>query len=269
MARRTNRTQPVQTAANAEQEFERELEVFRTEAEGASQFFYAWLAIHANAGDDKAVHRLLNTAPLFWNTTLGALQSATFVTLGRIFDQDSAHNLSRLLRIAQDNPQMFSKAALGRRKQGRSTTPPSWLNDYLRNAYLPKVDDFRRLRTHVRKHRKTYESNYRDLRHKIFAHRGTSDPELIAAMFARTNIRELQRMLMFLGSLYQALWQLYFNGHKPSLRPRRYSVRRMREKPSPNINSHAVHERILHETGNFLNRAARALPSTSERRHKR
>lgn len=259
MARRKNRARAATTTANAEQEFERELEVFRTEAEGAAQFLYAWLAVHAAAGDDAAVHRLLNTAPLFWNTALGALQSATFVTLGRIFDQDTAHNLNRLLRIARDNPQIFSKAALGRRKQGASKTPPSWLNDYLRDAYVPKVGDFRRLRAHVRKHRKTYEDKYRDLRHKIFAHKGTSDPALIAALFAKTNIRELQRMLMFLGSFYETLWQLFVNGRKPSLRPRRYSVRSMREKPSPHTNSNAVHERILHEAGSFLTDAARAL----------
>ena len=47
-----------------EEQFERELEVFRTEAETAAQFFYAFLAIQASAGAKKAVHRLLNTAPL-------------------------------------------------------------------------------------------------------------------------------------------------------------------------------------------------------------
>jgi hypothetical protein len=51
-----------------DQQFEHELEVFRTESETAAQFFYAFLAIHASAGPDKSVHRLLNTAPLFWNT---------------------------------------------------------------------------------------------------------------------------------------------------------------------------------------------------------
>jgi len=54
--------------ANAEDEFERELEVFRTEAKTASQFFYAFLSVHVVAGDVPAVFKLLNSAPLFWNT---------------------------------------------------------------------------------------------------------------------------------------------------------------------------------------------------------
>lgn len=58
-----------------EAQFEEELEIFRRESEGATQFFYAYLAIHATAADHEPVHRLLNEAPLFWNTALAALQT--------------------------------------------------------------------------------------------------------------------------------------------------------------------------------------------------
>ena len=110
-----------------EGQFERELEIFRTEAEGGTQFFYAYLAVHAAAARRKAVHRLLNEAPLFWNTCLAALQTASFMALGRIFDNDSDHNLSKILRITNDHPEIFSKVALSRRKQGSNTKPPTWL----------------------------------------------------------------------------------------------------------------------------------------------
>jgi hypothetical protein len=46
-------------------DFERELKVFRTECQGAIQFFYSWQTIHAVAGSDKKVQRALNDAPLF------------------------------------------------------------------------------------------------------------------------------------------------------------------------------------------------------------
>src|SRR5262245_27650057 len=93
MGRRKSRNVGRGASVNAEKEFERELAVFRTEADAAAQFFYAWLAIHAAAADDQEIVRLLNGAALFWNTNLGALQTATFVTLGRIFDNNSTHNL--------------------------------------------------------------------------------------------------------------------------------------------------------------------------------
>jgi hypothetical protein len=85
MARRRGHTATsAQSTLPVEEQFARELEIFRTEAQSAAQFFYAFLAVHAAAGARKPVHRLLNTAPLFWNTVLGGLQTAAFVALGRV-----------------------------------------------------------------------------------------------------------------------------------------------------------------------------------------
>src|SRR5438552_14088519 len=83
---------PLQPMADASAEFEQELEVLRTEAEAAAQFFYSYLTIHAVAGDHRSVYRLLNGSALFWNTILAGLQTSTFIVLGRILDQSSAHN---------------------------------------------------------------------------------------------------------------------------------------------------------------------------------
>ena len=147
-----------------EQQFERELEVFRTEAESASQFLFGYFAVHGAAADHKGVHRLLNTAPLFWNTALGALQTAAHIALGRIFDQNSKHNVDSVLRIAQQNPDIFSKQALAKRKHAASANAAEWIDDYLKTAYVPSPDDFRRLRAHVANRRRIYDAKYRDIR---------------------------------------------------------------------------------------------------------
>lgn len=257
MARRKKNMGQVGTSViSVETQFERDLEIFRTEAEAALQFFYAFLAVHAAAGDTKAIFRLLNTAPLFWNTSLGALQTATFVALGRIFDQDSAHNVGRLLKLAEDNPAIFSKAALGRRKMAASTNAHVWLANYLKAAYVPKPADFRRLRGYVSKQRKIYLAKYRDLRHKVFAHKEIADAGQVSALFAKTNIREMQRMLLFLFSLHGALQQLFDNGKKPVLRPRRMSVNRMLKRPPGKGGSNNIHERVVEEAQTFLTAAA-------------
>ena len=49
-------------------------------------------------------------------------------------------------------------------------------------------------------------------------------PDFGGALFAKTNTRELQRLVTFLESLYEALWQLCLNGSRPILRQLRYSV---------------------------------------------
>jgi HEPN superfamily AbiU2-like protein len=237
-------------------QFEQELEIFRRESEGATQFFYAYLAVHATAADHESVHNLLNQAPLFWNTALAGLQTASLIALGRIFDQNSAHNIDRLLRIAQRNPEIFSKSALGARRQGRNEQEPVWLPEFLSDAYEPRPSDFRRIRAYVSKRRRIYESRYADLRNRVFAHRELADDGETAPSFAQTNIREQQRLVTFLGSPYEALWHLFNNGRKPALRPQRYSTKRMRDLPSPSPD--AVQEKITHEVESFLRAASTA-----------
>jgi hypothetical protein len=242
----------------AEELFERELEIFRTETEAGMQFLSAYLAVHALAAKHKAVHRLLNEAPLFWNTCLAGLQTGSFMALGRIFDNDSNHNLGKLLRITQNHKEIFSKAALARRKQGSSPEPPTWISEYLQDSYEPTARDFRRIRAHVRKRREIYEKNYRDIRHKWFAHKAVSEQTEIRALFSNANTRELQQLFAFLSWLYETLWELFFNGRKVALRPLRYSVKRILASPLPTRQPRGVHEKITHEA-ELLLRSASAL----------
>lgn len=235
----------------AEQRFDEELEVFRTEEESATQFFFAYLGIHAVAFEDNRVLDLLNSAPLFWNTCAGALQMSAFIALGRVFDQKSTHNIDNVLRIAQDNPQIFSKDALAARKHKSTGNKPDWLIEFLKGAYEPTPKDFRRLRTHVKRRRRIYESNYRDVRNQFFAHKGVSNPNA-ARLFSKGSNRELQQLFAFLGALYHALWELFYNGRKPVLRPSKYSVARMRKLQSPSGRRGSAQEQILREAEQFL-----------------
>jgi hypothetical protein len=172
-------------------QFERELELFRTEVAGGTQFFNAYLAVHAAAGNHPPVHELLNRAPLFWNTCLAALQTATFIALGRLFDQGTDHNVDRVIGIAQNNPQIFSRAALGRRRQGNNPEPPEWLDEFLKHAYEPTPVDFRLMRDTISVRRRIYEENYRDLRNLVFAHKIISDTVETAKLFQQNEHRRV------------------------------------------------------------------------------
>lgn len=239
--------------------FERELEIFRTEAAQCAQFLFAFLAVHDIAYRNKSVHALLNRAPLFWNTCLGALQGSAFIALGRVFDSDSPHNINQLLRIAQENRvQLFSKAALGQRKQAGNPERPDWLDDFLQSAHEPTAVDFRRIRKRIAKWRRIYETNYREVRHQYFAHKQAAEEAEVSALFSKGTNRELQQLIAFLGSFYQALWQLFFNGRKLVLRPLRYSLAEIRRRPRPRFFSNrAVQEVITHDAQAFLKFAAK------------
>jgi hypothetical protein len=181
-----------------EREFEDELEMFRTEVEQAKQFFYAYLGIDAEVREEKALFQLLNRAALLWNTIQYALQQSTFVALGRIFDPNpNVHGIARLMRLALTNATMFSKAALEQRKPG--------FPELLAAAHEPSSQQMRALRRDIQMWRQTFEKRYAPLRNRFYAHRERGLE--LGALLEGTTIEEIERMLAFLGSVYEALWQ--------------------------------------------------------------
>jgi len=89
------------------------------------------------------------------------------------------------------------------------------------SVYVPKASDFKRWRSFVESRRKVYESCYKQLRNKVYAHKDRMD---IAAFVAKTNIRELGRLVSDMYQLHDALRDLLQNGRKPQLRPLRHSA---------------------------------------------
>lgn len=237
---------------NPEQSFTRELEIFRKEVEEGAQHLYGYLSFYSIISENRKILNAINRTPLFWITTMGALQTSFFIVLGRIFDQNSKHNIDRLLKVAQDNISIFSKAALANRKRKGSDNADEWLDDYLKTVHEPTIKDFRALRKRVKEYRKIYETNYRDIRHKIYAHKEVSDSEEVQRLFSKTNNRELQLMFVFVNALYEALWELFNNGRKPVLRPMRYSVKSIRRDRKPEWQSKSVQERMVGEVEDLL-----------------
>jgi hypothetical protein len=72
------------------------------------------------------MYDLLNRNAGLWNVALGSIQANSLIALGRIFDRGKdTYNVGRLLRLATDNPKIFSKAALRRRVEQRFANTPT------------------------------------------------------------------------------------------------------------------------------------------------
>ena len=169
--------------------------------------------------------------------------------VGRIFDRDSrAHTLNRLLQLAAQNPGIFSRGALEKRKLPHAG---KYTAEFMRTAYIPTSRDFQRLQKYADEQRAIYNRHYLDLRNKFLAHRERAD---LTAAFASANIRRLGRLLVFLDQLQGALWQLFINGRKPILRPARHSGQQILKSPLAKglLRSQATQEWITRETEKFL-----------------
>jgi AbiU2 len=236
-------------AIDPEAEFKQELEVFGNEVEEAIQSFYAEQTIHNVAREDQNVHRALNRNAAFWNLASRALQANTIIVLGRIFDRDPrAHTINRVLQLATQNPAVFSKTALEKRKLPHTG---KHIAEFMRTAYIPKKGDFQRLQKYADKQRAIYNGHYLDLRNKFFAHKERVD---LTAAFAKANIRRLGRLLVFLDQLQDALWEVFVNGRKPVLRPQRHSGQSILKSPLPKglHRSRDTQEWITREMEKFL-----------------
>lgn len=201
--------------------FEQELEIFRKEEETAQQHFFAYLSVRELAASDVDVLKAMNTTPLFWLTTHHAMLVSAFIALGRIFDQNSAHNIDSLMALASKDLSVFSKPALAKRKEKAGLTTDE-AAAYVRDAFEPTASDFRALRREIKAQRVIYEARYRDIRDKVFAHNEIFDLAMANQLLANTRVDEMKALFGFLHALHEALWQLFQNGRKLGLNARAF-----------------------------------------------
>lgn len=246
-------------AADPEQVFSEQLEIFRQEAYQCAQFLYEYLTIHGAAARDKNIRHALNRNALFWNTALAALQTSTLIALGRIFDHRSKHGIRALLDLMRKHAAIFSKAALSQRKAGIFGNDPKGLQDYLNLSYEPGDAEFRRLEHLVQAATERYNEAYRPLRNQVFAHKVHGEDEKIEALFSQTNVRKLEQLVAFLVRFHWAVQEALTNGSRLALRKMRHSVNEMLERPPGRAITKPVQELTVIDTHAVLKAAGEEM----------
>ena len=100
-----------------EREFEDRLIALQNDGRACAVFLYTDLAVHHLASSDAEISRLLTVQSPLWRAALGAMQSATFVALGRLYDDDpGAHSAAAVLDYASRYLGLFSRSSLTVRK---------------------------------------------------------------------------------------------------------------------------------------------------------
>jgi hypothetical protein len=103
-----------------------------------------------------------------------------------------------------------------------------------------------RLHELSKRHRKTYETQYADVRNLHVAHNVLVDANARWAMFQKTRIRDFEKLIVFLNQ----------------------PVRSLAAKKLKDLRDAPAHEHIVAETRmcmSLITRAAKALPKTSRR----
>lgn len=244
---------------NKEADFDERLGIFRRQKAEATRLWFCAAAIN-EVSKDLRTNRMIQRTPGFWITVRGGLERHALICVGKVFDQTSPYNIDTLLKAAWDAKQAgaFSKSALVARKRRISNLAEEILQGFVEDAPVLANSDFKRVSRLVKKYRAIYVSQYRDIRNKHLAHDEIVDAVALSAMFAKTSLRDLEKLIRFLNQLEQALWHLYYNGTLPRMRPMRHSVRMMVRMPLNELGRADDQEDIVRDTRKVLQLLVRA-----------
>jgi len=170
---------------------------------------------------DRKIYDKYQHAAHFWSLNTYALQTTFFIAFGRIFDnRNDSFSIQKLTEATIANPALFSKAALRERKRRISRiagADPSWLVDFVDQAWEPTAADLEPLRAALAPHLDKFKAIYRPIRHKYFAHRGTESQQAIEALFGKTLKTDVAEILGFLHTVLWAIREMALNGQRPDL----------------------------------------------------
>jgi hypothetical protein len=205
----------------SEEEYWRIYHLIRGEVEAAIKSNHAYLTVNNLVIGDPSVYKKINRFPAFWQLNAYALQTTFFIVFGRLFDnRTDSHSIQKLINITIANPALFSKEALRQRKRESSKVQgddPDWLTEYLKHVWEPTSAELEIFRTELTPHVKHFKQIYQPIRHKFYAHKSTESEAAISALFGKTLIGDVNRILGFLYTLLWCLNDLAWNGHRPDL----------------------------------------------------
>src|SRR5580704_15028655 len=234
-----------------DQKFEDALKIFETQVAETTQFWFAAATMNEVARRDTDTLNALNLTPSFWITARVAMEYQAILTAAKIFGprKTNPHNIDYLFQVVRETrAAAFSKGALEARKREGSANAAEWIGDYMEGVYVPTARDVNRLHELSKRHRKTYETQYADVRNLHVAHNVLVDANARWAMFQKTRIRDFEKLIVFLNQLHDVLWNMYHNGNRAKLRPMPYSVRSLVGKKLKDHRENPNHEHIVAET---------------------
>lgn len=227
-----------------EQIFLQRIEALARDARAAARYAYFGSSINFVANQNLALVPILDRDVGFWNTVLGAMQTASIVALGRIYDsRKDVLSADHLVKHATRYPGIFSRSALGARK-----TP-----GFAADAFEPKVADFSSLEDALDQHAALYESTAGPIRHKAFAHAGNITSQEMYELFQNVPPADYERLSVFSLSLHNALFELYYNGREPLMENITSDLATLVANPAGIREITFEHRYAIKDTAQFLN----------------
>jgi AbiU2 len=249
-----------------EKRFTEAFTTFETQVAETTQFWLAASTMNEVAKHDPNTLEALNKAPTFWITVKVALEYQAIISAGKIFGNRKAnlHNIDSFFQVLRESyAVVFAASTLEARKRQGSANAAEWLSDYMMRVYVPTIDDVNALHCSMRPHRKTYETQWAQIRNQHVAHTDVIDPTDRWEMFQKTRIPDFENLIGYLNWLQNAIWHLYHNGIRPDLAPTNYSLEALVAKPIRELQESRNDEHIIAETRRCMALLTQGVASVS------
>jgi hypothetical protein len=194
---------------------------FSNEVYQATACYVIWKNLQNQPAEDDALLMSLNENALSWVFIRHSMMVSLIMALGRIFDTDGdSVSVDDLIKSCIVDIDQFSKSKLRERKL-QNHNAHEWIDSYMESVYEPIETDFLRLKPEVKKYREIFNSYYKPLRHKIFAHSDKASLSQRDDLWRATKGANMEDMLNFLEDVKITLQEAYLNGRKPELTGRK------------------------------------------------
>ncbi|MDI6775403.1 MAG: hypothetical protein QME60_08460 [Verrucomicrobiota bacterium] len=203
-----------------------EIDVLRKEADAGVQAYYASKTIHDMIRDDDALHSQLNTNGYFWATALYGLQCVFFLSLRKFFDLGGrSHRFDKLIALCEEHVTVFSRESLARRREKDFKTCDE-LKSCVAKAFVPERGYFQQFQAQVSAEldRLKYRDVYRAVGDKIIAHNEIVRHPKIDNLFADTDMKDAEAILLLMQRIATGFWSLWTNGYTPDLSATRFPL---------------------------------------------
>ena len=251
--------------ANAEERFEAAFKTLETQIAETTQFWFAARAINEIAKSNDDTLMALNETPTFWLTVRVGLEYQGIISAGKIFGnrKKNPHNIDSFFQVLREcHAAVFAPAALEARKR-QSSANVEWLPDYMKSVHVLTSKDVDRLHELMQPHRKTYKTQWAQIRNQHVAHTDVVDPHARWEMFQKTHIPDFENLISFLNQLHNEIWHLYHNGHRPELDPATHSVEALVAKDILELRKNRTDEYIVAETRRCMTLLTQGLANTA------
>lgn len=249
-----------------EERFTDAFKTFETQVAETTQFWLAASTMNEVAKRDPNTLEALNKAPTFWITVRVGLEYQAIISAGKIFGNRKAnpYNIDSFFQVLREcYAVVFAPAALEARKGKASRNADEWLRGCMKGVCVPTINDMHALHASLQRHRKTYETQWAQIRNQHVAHTDGVDPTARWEMFQKTRIPDFENLIGYLNWLQNAIWHLYHNGIRPELEPANYSLEALVAKPIRELRESRNDEHIIAATRRCMSLLTQGVASVS------